>query len=395
MKIAFFVPHITRKPGFENNVSAHVQLPCEIARRLLASGHHVDIITDSLVNGYTLPACLPDNVQIKVMTTRTFVSNSRIPFMEIFYAIFLFIKMIRNLRKNFVRDEYDIVHFFGTERMLLLSKLVSVGLDFKLIMTYNQFVDSRFYNWVGKRSFFWNHLHSVVVSMENMKDRVPTSINTHVIRHGTIKDFKSDFVQAGSGKAFTRVLFWQTPAYLTGVDICIELYRKLAPLYPDINFDLAVRLDDEFVDLNRYEREVKNGRVYRFPYPAGISIGQLLSESICVFQPFREYTYHPQFVILESLMLGIPVVSSDILGAVEMVQDGVNGFLFPVDDLDKAEIAIRQVLDNRIGEAKKHLEIQNEYSKKWSWRGYERKLLKIYRDNILAGASLILSCFLN
>ena len=176
----------------------------------------------------------------------------------------------------------------------------------------------------------------------------------------------------------TRVLFWQTPAYMTGVDLCIELFRRLAPLYPEVRFDLAVRAETNLVDMDRYEKETPNGHVLRFPYPDGMTLDEFLAGSICVLQPFREYTYHPQLVILESLLLGIPVVSSKLPGADELIHENENGYLFPLDRLDLAEAAICKILDSPELRARLSANNQRLATERWSWDGYENCLQEIY-----------------
>lgn len=377
MKIAFFIPHITRKPGFENNVSAHVQLPCEVARRLQDKGHHVEFLTDSLVDGYTLPVCLPRGVNVVPMVGTAFVTSAeRAPLLKAIVSVFLFPLMSFRIRRMILKERYDVVHFYGTERIVLLSKLISLfGPQFPMAMTFNQYICSPLYETIRNVSFFWSQLGAVVVSMEQMKKRIPPEVNAMTIRHGVVKDLP----RAGGQDASKRVLFWRTPDHLNGGDICIEVFRKLAPLYPEIDFDLAIRAESKVADLDAYEREIENGHVYRFPYSDGVTLASLLEGAICVFLPFRKYTYHPQFVILESLMMGIPVVASELPGVEEMVQAGKNGYVFPLEELCFAEEGIRKVLDGKI---QCSVDIQEQLRSTWSWDGYEERLLTLYDSMI-------------
>lgn len=379
MKIAFFIPHITRKPGFENNVSAHVQLPCEIAGRLRKQGHQVEILTDSLVEGYTLPVCLPQGIRIIPMVGSAFVTNAnRAPLLKAVSSAFLFVKMAFLIKKSVVREQYDVMHFYGTERILLLSKLVSLfRIQTPLVLTFNQYIHGSFYEKIRKSPWSWSQLKAVVVSMEKMKDSIPGGVLVKIIRHGIIKDLSEALEKRAREGAVKRVLFWRTPDRLNGGDLCVEVFRKLAPLYPDIDFDLAIRAESTVVDLDAYEREIENGHVFRFPYSADITLESLLADSICVFQPFREYTYHPQFVILESLMLGIPVVASDLPGIEEMVQVGENGYIFPLDNLELAEEGMRKVLGGKINPSAL---VREKTNRLWSWGGYEESLLALYNS---------------
>ncbi len=380
MKIGFFVPHITRPVGFENNVSAHVQIPCEIARRLVLLGHRVDLLTDSMVEGNCLPVCLPDGVRVITLVDQAFLTHpGKIPLTRNFLLLFSFVKMVLRLKRKLVEEEYDVVHFFGTERMLIVSKLLALmRCRTPLVMTYNQCVDLPLYRRIRRLPFFWRQLQAVVVSMEHMKSLIPKGVIVHVVRHGIVKDLSTAAGMIESGEPLKRVLFWQTPAYMTGVDICVELFGKLALLYPEVQFDLAVRAETDLVDLELYENKAANCHVFRFPYPHGMTIDQLLAGSICVLQPFREYTYHPQLVILESLLLGIPVVASKLSGANELIQEGENGYLFPLDRLDLAEEGILKILNSPEHRSKLSLNNQRLATEKWSWEGYEKRLQEIY-----------------
>jgi len=51
--------------------------------------------------------------------------------------------------------------------------------------------------------------------------------------------------------------------------------------------------------------------------------------------------------ILECMDVGIPVVATAVGGNVELIEDGVNGFLVPVDDLKQIVSAVRKLLYDR------------------------------------------------
>ena len=60
-------------------------------------------------------------------------------------------------------------------------------------------------------------------------------------------------------------------------------------------------------------------------------------------------------IFIEAMAGGIPVVAIDQGGALEMVRDGVNGFLIPIDDVEQAGARIKQLVDspelrNRMGQ---------------------------------------------
>ena len=74
-------------------------------------------------------------------------------------------------------------------------------------------------------------------------------------------------------------------------------------------------------------------------------LAAILREAQFVVLPSRWYENLP-FSIMEALAAGKPVVASDIGGIPEMVDDGVNGFLFPAGDVDALARRIADLLDS-------------------------------------------------
>lgn len=377
MKIAFFIPHLTRPKGFENNSSAHVQLPCKAAEILLKAGHQVDFLTDAFVEGGTLPDCFPSGVDLVQVSDETFIIDlKKNPLKRKILLLQAFFKMLLRLKHLIREREYQIVHFFGTERMLLITLFLSwARTKVPFFLTFNKEAEGPLFAFFRKRVFAWRHLSGVLVSTRHMEKMVPDGVGTLLLRHGIVKNLKTP----EGGAARSRVLFWRDPSFNNGADLCIDIFKKLAPRYPHVSFDLAVRAESDFVDLDAYSKEVPNGEVFRFPYEQGVSLDALLSGSLCVLQPFREYTYYPQFVILESLAMGVPVVCSDLPGAEEMVVHGKNGFLFPLNDPDQAVEYIRKVLDASTEEQRQRSRhARDTVAAPWTWDGFCDKLTKYY-----------------
>ncbi|MBD3178865.1 MAG: glycosyltransferase [Candidatus Latescibacteria bacterium] len=70
---------------------------------------------------------------------------------------------------------------------------------------------------------------------------------------------------------------------------------------------------------------------------------ELVAESRFVILPSRWYENLP-FSVMESMALGKAVVASEIGGIPEMVEDGVNGLLFPPEDQGRLREALQKLL---------------------------------------------------
>ncbi|MFW6275667.1 MAG: glycosyltransferase, partial [bacterium] len=79
--------------------------------------------------------------------------------------------------------------------------------------------------------------------------------------------------------------------------------------------------------------------------------------------------------LLEYMLLEKPVVATDVLGIQEVVQNGINGFLVPQNDVNNFVKRVAHLLDSpseaqKMGQAGKDL-VAREYSIEGMVSGYE------------------------
>jgi glycosyltransferase involved in cell wall biosynthesis len=167
-----------------------------------------------------------------------------------------------------------------------------------------------------------------------------------------------------------------------GADICLYIFKRLAPAYPNVSFDIAVRPHwAEIEGLDDAGREFENITIHRFPYEEGTTIDQLVAESICVFLPFRQLSVNPQLAILESMGAGRVVITTAIESNSEVVSDGTS-YLIDLCDLESMEAAIVHCVNNVESTALLGQLAAERIEKTWSWRTYISKLLVDYSKAI-------------
>ena len=383
-KIGVFVTDIGCPPGFEDVVSGHVQLPLHTITLLQKANHTVHLITNRIIEGSVPPNCLPEGIPLhQVIDPRVrggdFVMNvgPRRGFRPL-----RLVRLMMQLRRIIKEERYDIVHFFGANRLAHLVGLMGL-LDgtVPLVFTFNagRFPE-RF--WILTRHL-WSRISLVITSTEFIKnDCWKQGIEAKVVRHGIVRDLTLK-EPSGVHHRNQRVLFWRDPSVENGADVCVRTFEELAPRFPDISFDFAIRPHwDRVPGIDRLAQNYDNVHVYEFPYHDGISLPQLLEESICVLLPFRELSINPQFALLETMFAGKAVVTTAIESNSELIEVGRNGVLVPVGDVNAAVKAVEELLTDPQKAVSIGKKAAEDIRQSWSWDNYAPRLVDEYEKLI-------------
>ena len=119
--------------------------------------------------------------------------------------------------------------------------------------------------------------------------------------------------------------------------------------------------------------------MHHFPYEDGITLPKLLLESLCVVMPIRKMSIDPQFVIAESLAVGIPVITTDQRSNPEFVLDGKTGFLTELSDVEGTTNALNTLLSDRVLSAKLGKQAKEHIDHNWNWDNYVAEILEVYK----------------
>ena len=226
----------------------------------------------------------------------------------------------------------------------------------------------RYYNCVRYRCKKGSLPASIVAMMTTLYDRVsrvPSKVKRFItpsrflmgkLIEGKIKKEKivsiPNFVDVESFIPRTEkgyFLYFGRLSHEKGIDLLIDAVSSMK------NVSLKIAGEGPLSeDLKKLVAE-KGADVEFLGFVTGADLRLLLEESSFVVVPSRWYENLP-FSVMESLAAGKPVVAADIGGIPEMVEDGVNGLLFPAGDREKlAECLGRMTSDSdmrrRMGEA--------------------------------------------
>jgi glycosyltransferase involved in cell wall biosynthesis len=126
-----------------------------------------------------------------------------------------------------------------------------------------------------------------------------------------------------------------------GVDVLIRAMAKL-----NEGRLLIVGDGPEEHDLKRLAGELGARRVGFTGFLSGPELERTLAEAQFVVLPSRWLENLP-FAVMEAFAYSKPVVASRTGGTPEMVEDGVNGLLFPMGDVDALVACLRRMLGDR------------------------------------------------
>lgn len=80
-------------------------------------------------------------------------------------------------------------------------------------------------------------------------------------------------------------------------------------------------------------------------FKTGDELKSLIKKAVCTVYPSVWYENCP-FSVMESIMLGTPVVGADTGGIPELIDNGITGLLFKPNDAEDFESKIKQLLNN-------------------------------------------------
>lgn len=170
------------------------------------------------------------------------------------------------------------------------------------------------------------------------------------------------------GLAFRQELGWGEDVLVVGAvaslapnkrhDLFISMARQLAPAFPQARFLICG--DQAAGAPPGYGRQLKSmatdlidqGRLAMPGFVEDMASAYAAMDVLCFPSDVEGFG----LVAIEAMMMGVPVVRTDTAGGRDMIVDGKQGFLIPVDDLEALSRRVAQLLEDaalrrRMGEA--------------------------------------------
>jgi len=374
MNVGVFVSGLGVQQGYENNVSGHLQIALMSCDVLSKSGLNVHIV-GTKQEGHVFPNCMPSGIPVHTVTDGKHRGKFGWDSVQSGYSCSNVIRQVRDIRRVAKDLKLDILHMFGFEGTMKLGSVVALtGVPMPVVATlYGPCVSRRW-----KRVY--SNLRGIATATAHVKkESERLGVRVRQIRHGIVRQF-----QCKRAANPSRVLFWREGTKSTGADLCVRSFIELAKEYPQFSFDMALRTNKfEIPEIEEMERSThSNINVFRFPYPDGKTLDQLLGEAVCVVLPFRALSIHPQLAIAESLALGVPVICADVGSCSEFVESGKNGYVVGSGDACGVTDAIRRVLNAPHQARQMSDNARQHLLSRWNWDQYGAEVARFYDDAI-------------
>jgi glycosyltransferase involved in cell wall biosynthesis len=136
------------------------------------------------------------------------------------------------------------------------------------------------------------------------------------------------------------------------------------------------------------EKHFAGTRTYFAGYKTGQELAAAFASADAFIFPSRTETLG--LVLLEAMAAGCPVVAARSGGIPDIVQDGLNGYLFDPVDENGATIATQRLLSNRV-EREKLRQSARQEAERWSWAAATRQLCDYYQAIAFPQTSLVSS----
>lgn len=356
------------KPGVlrehKEAVSAHIQLPAYTYSLLKEKGIPSVVITTRPASNQVLPKILETiaDTDISILTDpnrqkeQVIVEVGQkkgVDTRQMLKHIFELISQVKGRK-------LDKLVVFGTQRFSLVAIFVKLFCPTLKLVKICEFIDPGFPKYLSYiESLFYGEIFA---STKYVQQQINSFKEVKYLPRGVYRQFDMQSEQKKH-----RVLFWRDPSFENGADLAMQSFIQLAPQFPDITFTLAVRPHWDPV-ISSSDLVFDNIEIIEFPYPQGVTLDLLLSESICVLFPFRSLSVNPQLALIETLMAGVQVLSSSVESCREIMLEADQYTSDTNDPADYSE-KLSKILDYWSMHKKQMyplntVKLQNEYN--WS-----------------------------
>jgi len=179
----------------------------------------------------------------------------------------------------------------------------------------------------------------------------------------------NDFWQVSKNDEVFRALYVGRISIAKGVYYLLEAWKQLKLKNAELLLIGRVEKSfkpilEKYIGIFKHISNVPNKELYKFYSNSSVFVLPSLTDSFGL-------------VSYEAMACGLPVIITENCGAV--VRDGKDGFIIPIKDVESLKEKISVLYENE--ELRKQMgNSAKEYIKKFTWKRYEERVVKIYKS---------------
>jgi len=201
----------------------------------------------------------------------------------------------------------------------------------------------------------------------------------------------SDVMERYSLEGSRVILFVGRITYGKGVHLLVKTFKDLVKIYRDLKLVIVGPLSDVFGKgkISAYARALMSYAERSLPRDSYIFTGAVDREVlrklysvayVCVLPSYAEAF---PMVLIEAMACGCPVIASNAGGIVDIVKDGVVGFLFKKGDYKDLRKKLERILSDENLRKEMSLNARKYVEKDYSWRAVTLRLKSLYESLVL------------
>lgn len=181
------------------------------------------------------------------------------------------------------------------------------------------------------------------------------------------------------------LLFFGQIKEVKGLDVLLQALPPVIAKFPSLKLVIAGKVWKD--DFSKYEKIIRANRLQEnidlhIRYIPDKDVATFYRSADLVVLPYRRI--YQSGVLLMAMSYSIPVLASDLEGMVEIISEGVNGYIFENGNIEQLSFKLINILSNPIEADKVALHSTEFVKTNHSWNHVGRETFKAY-SSVLHG----------
>lgn len=295
-------------------------------------------------------------------------------------------------------NDVDVVHyhFFGYTMLELFSVKLARYYGFNVVVTAHD-VECFAGEYDAKKALkVLSYADKVIAHNEVSKRELVSKItllpsNIYIVPHGNYLDSIDILPKKSHARRFLGlsnsdkvILFFGQIKRVKGLDILLRSLSDVIKRYPDLKLVIAGKVwKDNF---SMYEEIIRENRldeniVSHIHYISDSEVSKYYLAADLVVLPYRKI--YQSGVLLMAMSYSAPVLTSNIRGMTEIIDDGINGYTFESESIPSLSSKLIQVLSDPVKLTNIGKSGYTTVSTKHSWNRIGKITSKVYEESVV------------